>query len=52
METFLKKEFKNKNGILTFEIKDEKTKKVTDFYDEKPFPNYKDDDNKHTILNI
>ena len=51
MENFLKKEFKNTNGILTFEIKDEKTKKVTEFYDEKPFPNYKDDDNKHTILN-
>ncbi len=51
MENFLKKKFKDENGILTFEIKDEKTKKVTEFYDKKPFPNYKDDDNKHTILN-
>jgi len=51
MENFLKKKFIDKDGILTFEIKDEKTKKVTEFYDEKPFPNYKDDDNKLTILN-
>ena len=51
MENFLKKKFIDKDGILSFEIKDEKTKKVTEFYDEKPFPNYKDDDNKNTILN-
>ena len=51
MENFLKKKFINKSGILSFEIKDEKTIKVTEFYDEKPFPNYKDDDNKSTILN-
>ena len=50
MKNFLKKEFIDKDGILSFEIKDEKTKKVTEFYDEKPFPNYKDDDNKLTIL--
>ena len=50
MENFLKKKFIDKDGILSFEIKDEKTKKVTEFYDEKPFPNYKDDDNKLTIL--
>mgnify|MGYP001244998261 FL=1 len=51
MENFLKKKSFDKNGILSFDISDEKTKKVTEFYDEKPFPNYKDDDNKHTILN-
>ena len=51
MDNFFKKKFKDENGIFTFEVKDEKTKKVTEFYDEKPFPNYKDDDNKHTILN-
>ena len=51
MDNFLKKnKFTDKDGILSFEIKDEKTKKVTEFYDEKPFPNYKNDDNKHTIL--
>ncbi len=51
MSQFLKKKFVDENGILSFDIQDEKTKKVTDFYNEKPFPNYKDDDNKQTILN-
>ncbi len=51
MENFLKKKSINNNGILSFEIKDKRTRKVTEFYDEKPFPNYKDNDNKHTILN-
>ena len=51
MNNFLKKEFTIKNGILTFEIKEKKTQEVTDFYTEKPFPNYKDNDNKQTILN-
>ena len=50
MDNFFKKKFKDENGIFTFQVKDEKTKKVTEFYDEKPFPNYKDEDNKHTIL--
>jgi SAM-dependent methyltransferase len=50
MENFLKKKPINNNGILSFEIKDKETKKVTEFYDKKPFPNYKDDDNKYTIL--
>ena len=51
MNNFLKKEFTIKNGILTLEIKEKKTQEVTDFYTEKPFPNYKDNDNKQTILN-
>ena len=46
MKSFLKKEFINKGGIFSFVIKDEKTKKVTDFYNEKSFPNYNVDDNK------
>lgn len=50
METFLKKNLIDKDGILSFKTKDEKTKKVVEFYNEKPFPNYKDDDNKSTIL--
>lgn len=50
MDNFLKKECIEKSGILSFEIQDEKTKKVTDFYNERPFPNYKNDDNKETIL--
>ena len=50
MENFLKKECINKDEILSFEIKDENTKKVVEFYNEKPFPSYKDNDNKQTIL--
>ena len=50
MEKFLKKEFIDKNGILSFEIKDEKTKKITNFYSEQPFPNYKNNDDRQTIL--
>ena len=50
MSQFLKKEFVDENGILSFDIQDEETKKVTDFYEEKPFPNYKDNDDKQSIL--
>ena len=50
MENFLKKDCNDDNGILSFEIKDEKTKQITKFYNEKPFPNYKNNDNKQTIL--
>lgn len=46
-----KKELNNKDGIYFLEIKDYYTKKVTDFYKIKPFPNYKYEDNKFTILN-
>ena len=48
---FLKnKNFKLNNGILDYDIKDPVTSKVKEFYQEDPFPNYKIDDNKHTIL--
>ena len=50
MTDFLKKNFVFKKGIASFDIEDETTKKVTDFYKESPFPNYKDTDNKSTIL--
>ena len=50
MTNFLKKKFSVKEGIACFDVKDESTKKVTDFYKESPFPNYKDTDNKSTIL--
>ena len=45
-----KKNFLLKENIITFEIKDQVTKKVTDFYKDSPFPNYKIEDNKDTIL--
>lgn len=48
--SFLKKKLKEINGIFTSQILDTETKKVIDFYKITPFPNYKDDDNKQTIL--
>ena len=51
MEFFNNKNFKKVGGIYNFEIKDEKTLKVRDFYKVDPFPNYEIDDNKLTILN-
>ena len=50
MKNFLKKKYEYKDGLFSFKIIDEKTKKVTEFYDKKPFPNYKDNDSKQTIL--
>jgi SAM-dependent methyltransferase len=48
---FLKKKCIEKEGIFIFEINDVETLRVTEFYNNNPFPSYKDDDNKHTILN-
>lgn len=50
MSKYIKKPFEEKNGIFSFSINDTETKKVTEFYKATPFPNYKDDDNKQTIL--
>jgi len=50
MENFLKKKYENIDGILSFEIKDIETNKVTNFYKETPFPNYKEKDDRQTIL--
>ena len=47
---FLKKKYSNLNGILSFEIKNNETKRVTNFYKETPFPNYKEEDDKQSIL--
>ena len=46
------KNFKLNEGISDFNIKDPVTLKVKEFYQESSFPNYKIDDNKHTILQI
>tara|TARA_B100000795_G_scaffold61440_1_gene41236 strand:- start:643 stop:1542 length:900 start_codon:yes stop_codon:yes gene_type:complete len=46
----LKKNINKDNGIFKFEINDSETKKVTNFYKESPFPNYKSNDDKSTIL--
>jgi SAM-dependent methyltransferase len=47
---FLKKKMNKENNIIRFDINDIETKKVTSFYKESPFPNYKLDDNKLSIL--
>ena len=49
MINFLKKKLNLVDGIYNFEIKDATVKKVTDFYKDSPFPNYKVSDNKYTI---
>ncbi len=49
MINFLKKKLNLIDGIYNFEIKDASVKKVTDFYKDSPFPNYKVSDNKYTI---
>ena len=41
MINFLKKKLNLIDGIYNFEIKDASVKKVTDFYKDSPFPNYK-----------
>ena len=50
MSKFLKNKLIPKDNIFSVPIKDIVTKKVTDFYKESPFPNYKSNDNKSTIL--
>ena len=50
MSDFIKKPFNKNNNIISFRIDDKETKKVTEFYKTTPFPNYKSDDNKQTIL--
>ena len=47
---FLKKELPKRGKIYKKEVLDESTNKVVEFYREAPFPNYKSDDNKSTIL--
>ena len=51
MNNFLKKNLKNIDGILSYKINDTVTNKVVEFYKETPFPNYKDNDDKYSILN-
>jgi ubiquinone/menaquinone biosynthesis C-methylase UbiE len=50
MENFLKKKFIDLEGIFSYEVNDTETKKVTEFYKETPFPNYKDNDDRQSIL--
>lgn len=45
-----KKKINTIDGIYVDEFFDDTTKKVVDFYKKNPFPNYKNNDNKSTIL--
>ena len=47
---YLKKNYSQEGNISKIAIVDETTKQVSDFYKVSPFPNYKSDDNKATIL--
>jgi 2-polyprenyl-3-methyl-5-hydroxy-6-metoxy-1,4-benzoquinol methylase len=47
---YLKKKLEIVEGIRSSKIEDRIAKKVTSFYTSKPFPNYKVDDDKITIL--
>ncbi len=48
--SFLKKKLENKNDIFYFPVTNSDTQKVTNFYKETPFPNYKENDDKRSIL--
>ncbi len=50
MQEFLKKKYYVEEEINFIEFNDTSTKKVTEFYKTTPFPNYKVNDNKHTII--
>ena len=49
---FLKKDkdLVNNDDILSYPVTDNQTKKITDFYKITPFPNYKTNDDRVTIL--
>ena len=47
---FKKNFFTNNDDIVDFDITDSTTRKVKEFYEKFPFPNYKLNDNKQTIL--
>ncbi len=50
LRKYFKKEFTSSGNLVSFPVSGQVTKKVTEFYDVAPFPNYKDNDNKSTIL--
>ena len=47
-----KKDYTKKDNLYKFQVKDFTTKSVTSFYDEAPFPNYKDHQDKQSINTI
>ena len=49
MKKIFKKNFNDKENLIQFSIEDKTVKKVIDFYNEAPFPNYENDDDKSSI---
>ena len=49
---FKSQKYKYKEGIFDFNIDDSVTKIIKKFYEDTPFPNYKNSDNKVSILEI
>ena len=47
---YFKKKYLIEDDIIKFQVTDNITKKVADFYNKNPFPNYDNNDNKHTLL--
>lgn len=50
MKNYLKKKSIERNGIICFEINDLDAKKISNFYKTDQFPNYKENDDRGTIL--
>ena len=50
MKNYLKKKSIERNGIICFEINDLDAKKIANFYKTDQFPNYKENDERGTIL--
>ena len=47
---YFKKKYLIEDDIIKFQVTDNITKKVADFYNSNPFPHYDDNENKHTLL--
>jgi hypothetical protein len=47
---YFKRPYQTRDGIVSFDINLAVTKTVTEFYDVAPFPNYRSDDDKASIV--
>ena len=50
LEHYFTREFSVSDGIVRFPVEGDTTRTVTEFYDVAPFPNYRDTDDRSTIL--
>ncbi len=49
MSKFFKKKYEEEGDLVKFNIKDQTVEKVINFYNEAPFPNYEENDDKSSI---